>query len=382
MQSLSSLNISGYALIDGVRKEQEAKGLDTTNLLVGDPDHAPPEVIKRFAREAIDVDFTGYTDQQGDPELRDILADLVTKEGIKGADAGNIFVSSGSKPIAFGIVSRYVGPGQSLVLSLPYYASYIVQGQEARGNALFSTSIDQTLGYMAQDSVKAVLLVTPNNPDGIMLPNEDVMRVIEAARGDQIVIMDEAYKDFYYSRQFHSIGGEIDFSAQPNVAIVRTFSKALGICGWRIGYSISGKELAQKLKKFQAGVLNPPNSIGQYAIREGVQSVGNDYYKGNRLKYKGRLERLVSELSSNHVQAAMPEGALYLWVPPHPGLFGEGTRFETATHFAHQLATEKRIFVWPGKDYGADDYVRISMARVADEKIPDIARSFAEVLHG
>lgn len=96
------------------------------------------------------------------------------------------------------------------------------------------------------DRTKVVLLCTPNNPTGPALRREETIRFIESVPRSVVVVIDEAYQEFV--RDEEAVDGIAMYRKYPNVVVLRTFSKAHGLAGLRVGYSISGPEITQHLR--------------------------------------------------------------------------------------------------------------------------------------
>jgi len=381
MNQSSEAKVSPYDLVRAIGKRINADGGKTIDMMVGDPNHPTPACVENAYIQAIRRQFKNYTEQHGDEGLRKVLAQSFLTEGFRNIDEDNIFVSSGSKLIAFVLAFNYVDKGDQVVMPTPYYGPYKKQVEELDGEVLLVDGIDQMIESMHGDHVKVAMAITPNNPDGKMLQNYDIVRLIQSARPDQLIIIDEAYRDFAYASPFSSIGTRVNFSTQPNVAILRTISKSLAACGWRLGYSVTSKNLVERLKSFQAFAINPPSSPAQYAIREGLQSIGPEYYQQARQRYQERLSLLVKELGSHGVEATMPDGGLYLFLQLPPNIVGPGKRFRNGTEFTRQLAETTHVLTWSGVSFGYDNSIRLSVAQVDNEGIRLAAHHVGHTLH-
>ena len=115
---------------------------------------------------------------------------------------------------------------------------------------------------------KVILLCTPNNPTGPILTAEETERFINAVPSDVVVVIDEAYQEFV--RAEDAVDGIRMYRKYPNVAVLRTFSKAHGLAGLRVGYSISQPELTQHLR-----VAATPFAVSQIAEQAAVVSLQN-----------------------------------------------------------------------------------------------------------
>ena len=111
-----------------------------------------------------------------------------------------------------------------------------------------------------------ILLCTPNNPTGPILTTEETERFIKRVPSDVVVVIDEAYQEFV--RDEHAVDGIEMYRKYPNVVVLRTFSKAHGLAGLRVGYSVSRPDLTQHLR-----VAATPFAVSQIAETAAVTSL-------------------------------------------------------------------------------------------------------------
>jgi histidinol-phosphate aminotransferase len=115
---------------------------------------------------------------------------------------------------------------------------------------------------------KVILLCTPNNPTGPALTAAETEAFIRSVPADVVVVIDEAYQEFV--RAEDAVDGIALYRKYPNVVVLRTFSKAHGLAGLRVGYSVSHPELTQYLR-----VAATPFAVSQIAEKAAMVSLGN-----------------------------------------------------------------------------------------------------------
>ncbi|MGO4384024.1 histidinol-phosphate transaminase [Specibacter sp. RAF43] len=118
------------------------------------------------------------------------------------------------------------------------------------------------------DRTKVVFLCTPNNPTGPALGTEETEEFIRSVRSDVVIVIDEAYQEFV--RAADAVDGIAMYRKYPNVVVLRTFSKAHGLAGLRVGYSVSGPELTQYLRSAAT-----PFAVSSVAEQAAVVSLAN-----------------------------------------------------------------------------------------------------------
>ncbi|MFF1383682.1 histidinol-phosphate transaminase [Arthrobacter sp. NPDC058288] len=174
---------------------------------------------------------------------------------------------------------------------------------------------------------KVILLCTPNNPTGPILETAETERFIRAVPSDVVVVIDEAYQEFVRAPQ--AVDGIGMYRKFPNVVVLRTFSKAHGLAGLRVGYSVSHPDLTQHLR-----VAATPFAVSQIAERAAVTSLENFS------QVVERVQSLVDE--RDRVTAGLRE--LGWFVPDAQGNFVWLNLGENSAEFA-ALAGERALSV-------------------------------------
>ncbi|MBT2512396.1 histidinol-phosphate transaminase [Arthrobacter sp. ISL-30] len=186
---------------------------------------------------------------------------------------------------------------------------------------------------------KVILLCTPNNPTGPILTAAETERFIQSVPSDVVVVIDEAYQEFV--RAEDAVDGLKLYRKYPNVAVLRTFSKAHGLAGLRVGYSVSGPELTQHLR-----VAATPFAVSQIAERAAITSL--QHFD----EVVERVQSLVDE--RDRVTRGLRE--LGWFVPEAQGNFVWLNLGENSGEFA-ALAAEQALSVRPFGNEG----VRVSI---------------------
>ena len=165
-----------------------------------------------------------------------------------------VVLGAGATGVALQVLHSVTSPGDRIVLASPTFDGYPILAQMAR---LISVSmpLDQhghqdldALADAASDA-KVVVLCRPHNPTGTLEPAADVERFLRRVPSDTIVLLDEAYVEFVAPE--HRLDAPALVQRFPNVVVLRTFSKAYGLAGLRIGYGFGAPELAKTLWTMQ-----------------------------------------------------------------------------------------------------------------------------------
>jgi aspartate aminotransferase/aminotransferase len=349
----------------GIRKVFDlARSLDRpVNLSIGQPHFDVPEPVKAAARAAIDRGHNAYTVTQGIPELRDkVRADVRAR--FPGQDR-EVLITSGTSGALVLALSCTVNPGDEVVVFDPYFVMYPHLVTLA-GGTVTSVSIypDFTLDLEAvrralTPRTKAVLVNSPANPTGAVLPREVVRELAHLARERGVLLIsDEIYRAFCYDAPFTS---PAEYS--EDVLVIDGFSKSHGMTGWRLGYAHGPRRVIEEMTKLQQFTFVCAPSMVQHA---GV--VAWDYdASGFVADYHRKRDRIYEGLRG-HYEVVKPGGAFYVF-PRCP--WGTGAEFVAE-------AIRNRLLVIPGSVFsGQDTHFRISYAaedRTIDEGIEILQR--------
>ncbi|MDQ4489276.1 histidinol-phosphate transaminase [Sinomonas sp. ASV486] len=208
------------------------------------------------------------------------------------------------------------------------------------------------------DRTRVILLCTPNNPTGPALRRDETERFIRAVRSDVLIVIDEAYQEFV--RDPEAVDGIAMYRKYPNVAVLRTFSKAHGLANLRVGYSVSHPEVTQYLRI--AAVPFAVSTIAESAAIASLESFAD---------VVGRVQTLVDE--RDRVTAGLRE--LGWDVPDAQGNFVWLSLGEATPDFAQRAAAQALSV----RAFGTEG-VRVSIGEPeANTRFLDLCRVFTRV---
>jgi len=219
---------------------------------------------------------------------------------------------------------------------------------------------------------RAIVLVTPSNPTGAVVPPETIHAFHDLARAHGIaLVLDETYKDFLpFDGPAHGLFARPDWA--ETVVQLYSFSKVFGISGHRVGALAAGPALLASLAKAMDCVAICAPRIGQEAALHGLRHAG-DWVAGNRATMRARVAALNEVFRANAGGwEVVSVGAYFAYLRhPWPG--------RPAREVARALADEFAILCLPGSAFGPgqDDYLRFAFANVDAETMPEVARRLA-----
>lgn len=247
----------------------------------------PPvlEAIALAAREA-----NRYPDDDG-TELREALADHL------GLGPERIALGCGSIDVCLQAVLATVEPGGEVLTGWPTFNAYpllvdLVEGA-LRTVPLRAGRYDlSALAEAVDERTRLVIVCNPNNPTGTAVTHEELAAFLDRVPDDLLVVVDEAYVDFVDDRAFPDSLALL--GAHDNLLVLRTFSKAHGLAGLRIGYGLSSAEVVDALRK-----VHVPFAVGRVAQTAALASLGAAPELAHRIQeVRSERRRLARELSS------------------------------------------------------------------------------------
>jgi histidinol-phosphate aminotransferase len=240
--------------------------------------------------------------------LRSLIAGRV------GVRDEQVVIGTGATGVILQVLQAVTSPGETMVMTSPTFDGYPIFAQMAR-LASVTVPLDahghHDLDAMADAAAKArvVVLCRPHNPTGTVEPADDVESFLRRVPSNTVVLLDEAYVEFLAPD--HRIDGPSLVDRYPNVVVVRTFSKAYGLAGLRVGYGFCAADLARKLWTMQ-----PPFGIGI----TGLVAVAASYDAESQLRQRIRMiasERRYLQMRLRAMGVYSTDGhANFVYLPP------------------------------------------------------------------
>ena len=362
-----------------------AAGKEVFDFGAGEPDFDTPENIKRAAAEAMTAGRTKYTSTGGTREFHDAIIDFYRSTFNTEYQPAEVMGTSGGKQAIFNAVVTLLDPGDEVLIPKPYWVTFPEIVVFAGGKPVyieteetdFVLSVEQVERAITPRT-KLIILNSPSNPSGRVLPPHEFQRIVELAveRG-LYVISDECYLRFVYPPAEVFSAATLAPELRSRLCIAGSFSKTYAMTGWRIGYALGPIDWIRAMLKVQGHCTSNPNSIAQSAAIEALrgpqESVGT--MLGEYTKRRGWLLNALKEIPG--IKCFQPEGAFYAF----PDVRGCLTNsLKSSADFSQRLIEEEHTVVTDGAGFGAEGYVRISYATSMAQLQEGIARikRFAE----
>lgn len=388
--NVAQMQPSATLAVSALAKKLAGEGRDIVNLGAGEPDFDTPEHIAEAGIEAIRAGRTRYTAAPGMPELRQAIAQVLSRQAGRELPWQGVVVGCGAKQALFNACFSLFGPGDEVLIGTPYWTSYPemvslaratpvpVTGAEARDLKLTPDDLERA----ATEKTRGFLFSSPGNPTGVVYTREELQAIAEWARDRGIwLLADEIYREIYFGE-----GGEapgiLDLPEESlgRYVVFDGASKSFAMTGWRIGYSFCDPEMAKTFASFQSHTTSNPATPSQHAALaaytqwEKTQAAVSSM----RTAFKRRRDR-VCELFREQLPELdylQPEGAFYLFIRVD-SLFEPGR--EDAKALCSWIIEEAGVALVPGDAFGDPRYVRLSYA-TSDELIEEAVRRLSGLL--
>lgn len=344
-----------------------AAGADVVDFGAGEPDFDTPANIKRAAEAAMLAGKTKYTSTGGIRELQDAIINFYKNQFGVEYGRSEVMATSGGKQAIFNAVTTLLNDGDEAVLPKPYWVSFPEIVVFAGGKPVF-VETEETDFLLNREQVertitprtKLLVLNSPSNPSGRVLPPDEFQRIMElASERDIYVVSDECYLRFVYPPAGVFSAASLPAELRTKLCIAGSFSKTYAMTGWRMGYALGPAEWIKAMLKVQGHSTSNPTSIAQYAAIEALN--GPQESVGEMLaEYTTRRSWLLSALREvPGLKCSEPEGAFYAF-PDVRGCLKKDLK--TSADFAQRLLEEEQTVVTDGTGFGAPGFVRISYA--------------------
>ena len=354
----------------------EAQGKSVIHLEIGEPDFDTPKHVIEEAKTALDQGWTHYGPTQGLPELRKSLAEYVSRT--RGIHVGpeRVCVAPGGKPIIFFPMLSLLEEGDEAIYpnpGFPMYESMIqVSGAkavpiplvESRG---FSFDLD-VFRRSLNDRTKMVVLNSPQNPTGGVMPEEDLRAIADLVRDrDLVILSDEIYSRLVFGKRHFSIAS-LPGMLEKTI-ILDGFSKTYALTGWRLGYGVMPTWLVDAVNKM---MVNSISCTASFTQRAGIAAIEGpqDDAEAMVAEFLRRRDAFVGGLNQlPGFRCAVPEGAFYAF----PNVEGTGI---PSKELAERLLNEAGVACLDGSAFGAygAGYLRFSYANSMENLLEALSR--------
>jgi len=359
-----SLAPEGAYYMLGRAQALEAAGKSIIHLEIGQPDVPTFENIARAGMDAIEEGYTRYTATAGIPALRKAIAEDAGKRRGMTFEADQVVVGPGAKPALFFPTLALVRPGEEVIYPDPGFPTYKAMIEIAGGIPVpvpLCEEEDFSFDLAAFDRLvgpktRMIVLNSPGNPTGGVMPMAALEHIAETAiKRDIWVLSDEIYARLVYDAPAPSIAALPGM--QERAIICDGFSKTYAMTGWRLGYGIMPKALAERVDLLFTHSVGSTASFTQVAGLEAIQGP-QERVAEVLAEYRRRRDVLVAGLNQiPGVSCRMPQGAFYVF----PNITALG---KPSDWLAEYLLEQGGVALLPGTAFGkyGEGFLRLCFA--------------------
>jgi aspartate aminotransferase len=368
---INRIEVSATMAITAEALKMKSQGIDLADFGAGEPHFATPQHIKDAAIDAIQKNFTRYTAVAGIPEVRKAIVERhATDFGTNYTPEECVF-SAGGKLAIFNAAEVLIEHGDEVIIPVPYWVSYkdivqfvggvpvFVETDEADNFRVTVEMIERAI----TPRTKAIILNTPSNPSGAVLPKDDLYAIVKLAHERGIyVLLDECY--VYLSFNGEMLSGASLTECKEHILVLGSLSKTYAMTGWRAGFALGPKQIIGAMSKLQSQSTSNTASMVQRASiaaltasQQCVVDMRTDY-----IKLRDRVLEGFKTIPG--LTCTVPQGAFYVY-PNVKNFVGKGG-VKSASDLASKLLSEAHVVTVPGEAFGTEEHIRLSYAVSAD----------------
>ncbi|MBU4561338.1 pyridoxal phosphate-dependent aminotransferase [bacterium] len=345
-------------------KALERQGKEIVHLQIGEPDFDTPENIKEAGIKAIRENKTHYGPSAGLLEARECFAKYISQTRNIPVDPGEVVVTPGGKPILFFSILACIDEGDEVLCPNPAYPIYEsminfvgatavpIPIKEEKGFVFDIKDLEKRITPMT----KMIVLNSPANPTGGVISKEDLEKIANiVVTNDLLVLSDEIYSRIIYEGEHSSIASFPGM--KERTIILEGHSKTYAMTGWRLGYGVMNKKIAEKVTKL---MTNSNSCTATFTQIAGIEAINGSQNAVDKMvaEFKKRRDVIVEGLNKiPKISCNKPLGAFYVF----PNIKETGKKSQ---ELADYLLNEVGVAVLSGTSFGeyGEGYIRLSYA--------------------
>jgi len=355
----------------------EKQGKEVVHLEIGEPDFDTPANVIQAGVDALHKGWTHYGPAAGLPELRQTIADYVSRTRNVPVSADEVVVVPGGKPIIFFTILALIESGDEVIYPNPGFPIYesMVNYSVGKGVPIplreerdFSVDVKE-LASLINEHTRLIILNSPHNPTGGVLTKKDILEIAEAI-GDRniMVLSDEIYSRLLFEGDPFSIMSVPGF--KERTILLDGFSKTYAMTGWRLGYGVMRPDLAMNISRLMTNSNSCTASFTQIA---GIEALRGDQSSVDKMNAEFKRRRDVFVAGLNKIRGfscLLPKGAFYAF----PNIKKTGW---PSKKLADALLEQAGVACLSGTAFGeyGEGYLRFSVAN----SLENLNRALAKI---
>lgn len=351
--------IASFQAISISRRAHELKtaGVQVLHMEFGQPASGAPKAALARAHEVLDTDAMGYWESM--PLKRRLCQHYQDTYGVH-LTPERIALTCGASPALVLALAGGFSPGDRIAMARPGYVAYRntvaalnLQPVEIGCTAAAGFQISAAALEALDPPPQGVILASPANPTGTIIPGPEMQRIASVCRQKQIrILSDEIYHGLSYGPKIHSV---LEF--EPEAYVINSFSKYFSMAGWRLGWLVSPPGLARRTEAYIGNLFLTAPSLAQHAGLAAFDSRAE--LEGHVDTYRRNRDLLLAALPGFGLgRIAPPDGAFYI--------YADVSGFtDDSLAFCLKLLEETGVATAPGIDFDpveGHQFMRLSFA--------------------
>ena len=372
VQKNDPISSNSHTAIIAEARRIEKQGKPVIHLEIGEPDYGPPDSVINDTFSAMRDGRTNYVEPAGILPLRKRAAEYIESRFNKKVDSDNVLITTGGRFAVYAALATCIKPGDSVLVFQPAWPAYANLAESLGARIItYNTSFDDRwipdineVVSLFDDTVKMIILNTPNNPTGSIL-SRDFMESLseESSKRGIYILSDEVYSEMSF-KPFTSI-----FETENSRSIlISSLSKSHGMTGFRVGYAVADKSIIKKMVSVQNALITSVPEFIQYGSMVAFDSpLMYVDYVSEKMKLASKA---LKDLSLDFHE---PEGGLYFFPKVSSDSFD-------SEDFSYKLLKEAGVALAPGSSFGPyEKYFRLCFS-IEDEKLLTAIQKIGEYL--
>ncbi len=353
------------------------RGEAVIHLGIGEPKNKTPLAAILSSSAKLASGEVKYTPADGLPSLKKAIVRYTEENYNRAVAPENVLATNGAKQSLFNIFFSILNPQEEVIVLAPYWVSYPEIIKMCLGKPVIVTPEDGTftptfaeIERAVNGNTRAIIVNSPNNPSGVIYPPELIAQIVELCETKGIfMICDDIYHKLVFDKKvaapaFQFSKQEIDRS---HIIVVNGVAKAYGMTGFRVGWVIAPRQLIEVMTNVTAQTTSGVSPVSQ-AAAEGALNGTQSVVEAIRLHIENNRTVLLQEMKSfNGARLIKPDGTFYAM--PDLRAFNS-----SSVEISRLLLKKAMVVTVPGKEFGMEGHIRISISGSLQDVTDGIAR--------
>jgi aspartate aminotransferase len=375
-----SLEVSPTVAMAAKARALKAKGVRVLDFTVGEPDQPTPRHVAEAGKAAIDAGQTKYAPASGIPDLRSAIVERYRADFGVSFATEEVTVTVGGKQALALLYQAILDGGSEIVIPIPAWPTFSEAARVVGGRPVYvQLSVKDGFRVTARavaravgPKTRAVMVNSPSNPTGAVIDPAELLKLAQLARQRGFWLL---YDDTYGHLVFREGGPgqlqEVKDAADGRLVVLGTVSKSYCMTGWRVGWVIGPKALADATAALNSHSVQGPATFAQVAAAHALRAPQDELRK-MAAEYKRRRDFVHPRIAAiPGVTCAEPEGGFYVFPDVTRRLTKEMP--DTLTLGA-KLLEEKQVAIVPGEGFMAPGTFRLSFATAFEDLQEGVSR--------